>query len=388
MKADADGHRDLVLTALLRQLSSAADSLVSLSEDDALSARLVSHGAVAAAMQVMPKSGRKRPGLALSLVRLVANLTEVESGVVALLQVGDENLQGMYVRKLVHLFCRSSAQDIFDSVALILMNTSKVEAGRMILMEPKKGLLKKIVQQSDSVNQLRKKGVFGIICNCCFGADTKIHNLLSLPIWPILLLPVAGSKIYGEDDRAKMPPGLANALSNEREPVENSEIRQKALQAIYKIILQDEGQTAFFSINGPQILQAGYEEEENPKVMDAYELIGSLVTPELFRNLASRISSMVVTIEDTLTYEDYHVGSVIHKTEAVTFVLTKGKVVGQSGLIVHFATESKPAQCLASDGQLSILAIKEENKICDSLIWRDPEGIRCLNLSTILRKEL
>uniref|UniRef100_J3N2J1 Protein HGH1 homolog n=2 Tax=Oryza brachyantha TaxID=4533 RepID=J3N2J1_ORYBR len=231
----------------------------------------------------MAKRGGEQPGLARSLVMLLANLTQVESGVAALLQVGDEKMQGLYVAKLVRSFCRSSSEsedeDTYEHVASVLVNISKVEAGRRILMEPKRGLLKQIIRQSDSVNQLRKKGVVSTIRNCCFEADTQIQNLLPLAeyIWPALLLPVAGKKIYGEDDRSKMPPELANVLSHEREAVENSEIRQQALEAIYMIVLQDEGRKAFWSVNGPRILQVGYEDEEDPKVMEAYELIGSLL---------------------------------------------------------------------------------------------------------------
>ena len=40
---------------------------------------------------------------------------------------------------------------------------------------------------------------------------------------------------------------------------------------------QDDGRRSFWSVNGPRILQVGYEDEEDPKVMEAYELIGSLV---------------------------------------------------------------------------------------------------------------
>jgi len=146
-------------------------------------------------------------------------------------------------------------------------------------MEPKRGLLKQIIRQFDSTNQLRKKGVAGTIRNCCFEADTQLQNLLSLAeyLWPALLLPVAGKKIYSEEDRSKMPLELSSALSHEREAVEDSEIRQQTLEAIYMIVLQDDGRRSFWSVNGPRILQVGYEDEEDPKVMEAYELIGSLL---------------------------------------------------------------------------------------------------------------
>uniref|UniRef100_A0A0E0EXS3 Protein HGH1 homolog n=1 Tax=Oryza meridionalis TaxID=40149 RepID=A0A0E0EXS3_9ORYZ len=308
MTGDADGLRDLAarsdraLPALLRLMldsasagdrgagEAAADSLVNLSQDDALSAQLVSLGAVVTAMDVIAKRGDEQPGLARCLVRLLANLTEVESGVAALLQVENENKQGSYVSKLVRSFCRPSSESedeyTFEHVASILVNISKFEDGRRIIMEPENGLLKQIIRQPDSINELRKKGVVGTICNCCFEADTQIQYLLSLGkyLWPTLLLPLAGkndkcSYVYGKDDRLKMPPELANTLSHKREAIENSEIRQKALEAIYMIILQDEGRRAFWSINGPRILQVGYEDEEDSKVMEAYELIGSLVSP-------------------------------------------------------------------------------------------------------------
>lgn len=283
---------DRALPALLRLLASAggsgageaaADSLVNLSQDAGLAARLVALGGVAAAMDVMSKRGGEQPGLARSLVMLLVNLTHVESGVAALLQVGDEKMQGLYVVKLVRSFCRSSSeseeQDTFEHVASILVNISKVEAGRRILMEPKRSLLKQIIRQFDSTNKLRKKGVAGTIRNCCFEADTQLQSLLSLAeyLWPALILPVAGKKIYSEEDRSKMPLELASVLSHEREAVEDSEIRQQALEAIYMIVLQDDGRRSFWSVNGPQILQVGYEDEEDPKVMEAYELIGSLL---------------------------------------------------------------------------------------------------------------
>lgn len=43
------------------------------------------------------------------------------------------------------------------------------------------------------------------------------------------------------------------------------------------LFLQEAGRRALWSVNGPRILQVGYEDEDDPKVMEAYELIGSLV---------------------------------------------------------------------------------------------------------------
>lgn len=43
------------------------------------------------------------------------------------------------------------------------------------------------------------------------------------------------------------------------------------------MLSQVAGRRALWSVNGPRILQIGYEDEEDPKVMEAYEQIGSLV---------------------------------------------------------------------------------------------------------------
>lgn len=52
-----------------------------------------------------------------------------------------------------------SPDDQFEHVGSILVNISKTEDGRKLLLEPKRGLLKQIIRQFDSTNELRKKGV-------------------------------------------------------------------------------------------------------------------------------------------------------------------------------------------------------------------------------------
>lgn len=50
----------------------------------------------------------------------------------------------------------------------------------------------------------------------------------------------------------------------------------KVIRFVYNFS-QEAGRRGLWSVNGPRILQVGYEDEEDPKVMEAYELIGSLV---------------------------------------------------------------------------------------------------------------
>ncbi|KAL8550317.1 hypothetical protein ACS0TY_008950 [Phlomoides rotata] len=219
------------------------------------------------------------------LVMLLVNLTQLDLGIESLLQHGDEKMRGLYIMKLVRSFCASSSEnqgDLFDHVASILVNISKKEVGRKFLLDPKRGLLKQIIRQFDSASPLRKKGVSGTIRNCCFEAENQLQDLLLISefLWPALLLPVAGNKIYSEQDTAKMPLELRSALSIEREAVTDPEIRVQALDAIYLLALQEGGRRALWSVNGTRILQVGYEDEENAQVMEAYERVGSLLIEE------------------------------------------------------------------------------------------------------------
>ncbi|KAB1208043.1 hypothetical protein CJ030_MR7G000827 [Morella rubra] len=258
----------------------AVEALVNLSQNPDLATKMVEMGMIKKAMEILykPDSSIRR-----LLVMLLVNLTQLDAGTASLLQTEDEKMHGLYVMKLVRSFCQTSGEtndDPFEHVGSILVNISKQEAGRKLLLDPKRGLLKQIIRQFDSSSPLRKKGVSGSIRNCCFEAENQLQNLLLISefLWPALLLPVAGNKIYPEQDTSKMPLELGSALSIERESVTDPEIRVQALEAIYLISLQEAGRRAFWSVHGPRILQVGYEDEEDPKVMEAYERVGSLET--------------------------------------------------------------------------------------------------------------
>ncbi|TKY58849.1 HGH1-like protein [Spatholobus suberectus] len=279
-------YSNTLLPALSRLLTlpkevseAAAEALVNLSQNSSLAEAMVGMGLVKTTMDVLYKP---ECGIARLLVMLLVNLTQLDASAASLLQTEDEKVRGLYVMKLVRSFCRTtheSNDDAFEHVGSILVNISKRREGRELLLDPKRGLLKQIIRQFDSNSSLRKKGVSGTIRNCCFEAENQLQNLLLVSefLWPALLLPVAGNKIYSEQDRSKMPLELGTALSIERESVIDPEIRIQALEAIYLIILQEAGRRAFWSVNGPRIVQIGYEDEEDPKVMEAYEQLGSLL---------------------------------------------------------------------------------------------------------------
>ncbi|KAL9382559.1 hypothetical protein Peur_025594 [Populus x canadensis] len=175
----------------------AAEALINLSLNLNLAAKMVEMGMIKTAMDVLYKPDSSITRL---LVMLLVNLTQLDSGIVSLLRIEDEKMQGLFVMKLVRSFCRSSDKtrdDPFDHVGSILVNISKKEAGRKMLLDSKRGLLKQILRQFDSTSPLWKKGVFGTLRNCCFEAENQLQNLLLITefLWPALLLPVAGKRV-------------------------------------------------------------------------------------------------------------------------------------------------------------------------------------------------
>ncbi|XP_011622114.1 protein HGH1 homolog isoform X2 [Amborella trichopoda] len=279
-------HSDTLLGSLSKLLGEkkeisepAAEALVNLSQNSELAEKMVSIGMVNKAMEILSKHDL---GITRLSVMLLVNLTQLATGIISLLQTGDEKVKGLNVVKLVRFFCRSSSEtkdDPFEHVGSILVNISRNEAGRKLLLDTERGLLKQILPLFGTISPLRKRGVSGTLRNCCFEAENQLNNLLLLSefLWPALLLPVAGNKVYSAEDTSKMPLELSSVLSHEREAIDDPDIKIQAAESIYLIALQEAGRRALWSVNGPRILQVGYEDEEDPKVMEAYERIGALL---------------------------------------------------------------------------------------------------------------
>ncbi|CAK9183753.1 unnamed protein product [Ilex paraguariensis] len=249
-------YSDVAIPSLARLLGEkkevsvpAAEALINLSQNSDLGAKMVERGMIKMAMDMLYKPDS---GIIHLLVMLLVNLSQLDAGIDSLIQSGDEKMHGLYVMKLVRSFCTSSDDkkgDSFEHVGSVLVNITKKEAGRKLILDPKRGLLKQIIRQFDSTSTLRKKGVSGTIRNCCFEAESQLQNLLltSEFLWPALLLPVAGNKVYSEQDTSKMPLELSSTLSIEREPVSDPENRIQALEAIYLLTLQVKFAAQLFS---------------------------------------------------------------------------------------------------------------------------------------------
>lgn len=278
-------HASSLLPPLLSLLSESeeiskptAEALVNLSQDVAVVDHLIRVEAVERAMELIGKPGSKLNKL---LVMMLVNISSIDKGAARLLQEGDSKLAGLNIAKLVRFFSRfeGGRDDEYEYVANILVNVTRLESGRKVMLDMSRNILRQVLPQIDSRSVIRRQGVAGTVRNCCFDAETQLPSLLlaSEFLWPALLLPLAGKRVYSEVDTAKMPLELATPLSQDREPETDPKVRVEACEAIYLLVLQEGGRRAFWAINGPRILELGYEDEEDPKVMEAFERVGALL---------------------------------------------------------------------------------------------------------------
>ncbi|CAI5972146.1 unnamed protein product [Closterium sp. NIES-65] len=293
-----------------------AQALVNLSQHDvAAKAVIKARGVETAGGMAVGRGGAgggggggkgKNAGL---MVMLLANLTQLDEGAEKLLEPsGSVPLLASLTRRfamsadreegqeddgsvpllasLTRRFATSAdreegQEDEYEHVATILVNATRLEAARKLLLDPEKKLLRQILPQTSSPNRIRSQGAMATVRNCCFDASSgALPSLLLLAdlLWPSLLLPLAGTRVYSKEDRDQMPPELAVPLSMERPPVTDAKLRADAADALFLISSEEAGRKALWAVHGARILQVGYEDEEDPTVMEAMERVGSLVS--------------------------------------------------------------------------------------------------------------
>ncbi|CAI5460181.1 unnamed protein product [Closterium sp. Yama58-4] len=266
---------DVIAAALLPLLSAnkeislpSAQALVNLSQHEvAARAVIKARGVETAGGMAVGRGGAaggggggkgKNAGL---MVMLLANLTQLDEGAEKLLEPsGSVPLLASLTRRFATSADREEGQeeDDYEHVATILVNATRLEAARKLLLDPEKKLLRQILPQTSSSNRIRSQGAMATVRNCCFDASSgALPSLLLLAdlLWPSLLLPLAGTRVYSKEDRDQMPPELAVPLSMERPPVADAKLRADAADALFLIASEEAGRKALWSVHGARILQ-------------------------------------------------------------------------------------------------------------------------------------
>ena len=143
---------------------------------------------------------------------LLSNLSKDEAACKTILQA-DTPLQGLHVLRLLNLFAKHPpANDIYARVADIMTNLTQIEAGRLIFLDKKRGIMKFFVNGTRATNVIRRLGVLRVIRNCCYEVDHH-EDLLSedLGLLSALVIPLAGPEPI--DDEVNAHPYIISKLS-------------------------------------------------------------------------------------------------------------------------------------------------------------------------------
>ena len=155
----------------------------------------------------------------------LANISRSPEGGRAVLQAG-QAIEGLHLMRLVQLFVERD-NDRYDSVAHIITNVSQIAAGRRLLADPAKGILKKLAPSLLSDNPTRRLGVLRAVRNCCMVEEHQRYLLSNEAgiLWR-LYLPLVGPEELPEEELAGMLPQVIRAMTPDKERERDSETRR------------------------------------------------------------------------------------------------------------------------------------------------------------------
>jgi hypothetical protein len=254
---------DKLLSALFRLSAAPTDTsraalsaLVNLSSDINIQSSLISINTVPRSIDYIKE--KTCPYSNDLLIMLLANLTSTEQGASQLLGLDRPASAGLNVAFLLNKFvapCPSNIEhDTYGHVATILPNVTREQAGRQLLLQPGRGLLGALASELRSKSELRRRGCASAIKNVCFSVeqDNTIEEIIqdSGAIDAILdaLCGISGSPKQ-EDDT----------------------VREALAEALLCLTMNDVARKVLWSRNAAELLQKGYEYEENRVVCDAME---------------------------------------------------------------------------------------------------------------------
>ncbi|XP_025090434.1 protein HGH1 homolog isoform X3 [Pomacea canaliculata] len=128
---------------------------------------------------------------------------------------------------------------------------------------------------------IRRRGIIGIVKNCCFEYD--LHSVLLGPevdLLPRLLLPLAGPEEFDEDDMERLPPDLQYLPPTQtREP--DPESRKMLVQALTKLSSTRSGRAYLKEKNAYVILRELHKwEKVEDNLSTLMDLIDILIADE------------------------------------------------------------------------------------------------------------
>lgn len=227
------------------------------------------------------------------LCTVLSNLSRSEAGAQGLFKVlratengGGENgdakqAVGTTLYHLVDIFDRWKSFNKhanFHHMASIFLNLSQIQEARWLFLDQSKCILPKLLPYTHFNGSLiRRGGIAGLVKNLCFEID---HHkwLLSeeVDILPSLLLPLAGSEQFEEEEMEKLPEDL-QYLSDNKERDPDPDIRKMLLEALMKLCCTRHGRVHLREKQTYLILRELHKWETEDEVKVAVENVVDLL---------------------------------------------------------------------------------------------------------------
>ena len=235
-------------------------SLVNLSNDPEVMKKMIASKTIARVMDYIREGSTPHHKL---IAMLLCNLTVDEEGATHLLQLGQDKLEGLNMAILIKKFVMTGVmweegkEDSYEHIAAVMTNVTRIKQGRMLLLQPGRGLLQALVAQLKSPSEMRKRGAAGALKNI-FMAMEKDNTVEAVTSDPLMLEKML-EPINGQDPEEK-----------------DNSVRQAIAESLLALASCKQGRVALWKVKGPDLLRKGYELEECPEVCRAMELTADL----------------------------------------------------------------------------------------------------------------
>ncbi|XP_018333691.1 protein HGH1 homolog [Agrilus planipennis] len=169
-----------------------------------------------------------------------------------------------------------------DYLGLFFSNLSQTPRGRKLILDEEKCILQRLLPYTEYTESLVcRKGIVGMIRNCCF--ETDFHKWLlseNVDILPRLLLPLADGTEFDEEDNDKLPIDL-QYLAEDKQRDEDPEIRCMLLESLTLLCSKRENREYIRDKNTYVILRELHKWEQNKKALVVCEnLVNILIRTE------------------------------------------------------------------------------------------------------------
>eukprot|EP00879_Flechtneria_rotunda_P015593 GHRR01016308.1.p2 GENE.GHRR01016308.1~~GHRR01016308.1.p2 ORF type:complete len:243 (+),score=79.44 GHRR01016308.1:1977-2705(+) len=172
----------------------ALTAVVNMSQDAPVSEALLHLNVVGRVMEYIRE--KSCPHMELLLMVLV-NMTVTDQGCEDLLQLGKPGMEGLHMALLLKMFVTSAVtllpgqSDPYQHIGALLTNTSRLQAGRQVLLQPGRGFLQALAAQlHPGCSVARRRGCSGALRNCCISAEvgTSVQATSDSSGWGMLVL--------------------------------------------------------------------------------------------------------------------------------------------------------------------------------------------------------